>query len=78
VAARVNARGRQLPGYRGGPCRNCTGFPILPTWWGTSLQFVRPHTVHARLAGWRYRPPAEYEAIYYDQHNATVAPAGAQ
>jgi hypothetical protein len=24
------------------------------------------------------RPPAEYEAIHYDQHNASVAPAGAQ
>jgi putative transposase len=25
-----------------------------------------------------YRPPAEYEAIYYDQYNVPVAPAGAQ
>lgn len=25
-----------------------------------------------------YRPPAEYEAAYYDQHNAPVAPAGMQ
>jgi putative transposase len=34
---------------------------------------------HRRLhSACDYQPPAEYEAIYYDQHNASVAPAGAQ
>ena len=34
---------------------------------------------HRRLhSACGYRPPAEYEAIYYDQHTASVAPAGAQ
>jgi putative transposase len=34
---------------------------------------------HRRLhSACDYRPSAEYEAIQYDQHNASVAPAGAQ
>ena len=34
---------------------------------------------HRRLhSACGYRPPAEYEALHYDQHNASVAPAGAQ
>jgi len=34
---------------------------------------------HRRLhSACGYRPPTEYEAIHYDQHNASVAPAGAQ
>jgi len=34
---------------------------------------------HRRLhSACGYRPPAEYEAIHYDQHAASVAPAGAQ
>jgi putative transposase len=34
---------------------------------------------HRRLhSACDYRPPAEHEAIYYDQHNASVAPAGVQ
>ena len=34
---------------------------------------------HPRLhSACDYRPPAEYEASYYDQHNVPVAPAGAQ
>ena len=34
---------------------------------------------HRRLhSACGYRPPAEYEAVYYDQHNVPVAPAGVQ
>ena len=34
---------------------------------------------HRRLhSACGHRPPAEYEAIYYNQHNVPVAPAGAQ
>jgi putative transposase len=34
---------------------------------------------HRRLhSACGYRPPAEHEAIYYDQHNVPVAPAGTQ
>jgi len=34
---------------------------------------------HRRLhSACGYRPPAEYEAIYYAQNNASVAPAGVQ
>jgi putative transposase len=34
---------------------------------------------HRRLhSACGYRPPAEYEAIHYDQHNVPVAPAGIQ
>ena len=34
---------------------------------------------HRRLhSACGYRPPAEYEAIYYDQHKVPVAPAGLQ
>jgi putative transposase len=34
---------------------------------------------HRRLhSACDYRPPAEYEAIHYAQHNASVAPAGVQ
>jgi putative transposase len=34
---------------------------------------------HRRLhSACDYRPPAEYEAIYYDQHNLSVAPTGVQ
>jgi putative transposase len=34
---------------------------------------------HRRLhSACNYRPPAEYEAVHYAQHNASVAPAGAQ
>jgi len=34
---------------------------------------------HRRLhSACSYRPPAEYEAIHYAQHNVPVAPAGAQ
>jgi hypothetical protein len=34
---------------------------------------------HRRLhSACGYRPPAEYEAIHYDAHNASAAPAGTQ
>lgn len=34
---------------------------------------------HRRLhSACGYRPPAEYEALHYDQHNTSAAPAGAQ
>ena len=34
---------------------------------------------HRRLhSACDYRPPAEYEALYYDQHHVPVAPAGTQ
>jgi len=57
---------------RHGPSRNLDELELA------TLEYIDWFN-HRRLhSACGYRPPAEYEAIYYDQHKVPVAPAGLQ
>src|SRR2546430_12923817 len=52
-----------------GPCRTCTGFPILPTGWrGTSQQFVPPPPYPAAGAPLTGHPGAAVSGTFVDLH----------